>query len=80
MIFRTNSAIPKTRNMPMKMMAKTVQSFKDLFKSIVEVIKNPLLHAEGFLMNCLMRVGLFYGIAVYIQQNRVTKPERFHTI
>ena len=50
MIFRTNSAIPKTRNMPIKIMAKRVQSFKDLIKSIVEVIKNPPREAEGFLI------------------------------
>ena len=49
MIFRTNSAMPKTRNMPMKMMAKKDQSFKDLIKSIVEVIKNPPLNVGGFL-------------------------------
>jgi hypothetical protein len=49
MIFRTNSAMPKTRNMPMKMIAKKDQSFKDLIKSIVEVIKNPPGSAGGFL-------------------------------
>ena len=33
----------------MKMIAKKDQSFKDLIKSIVEVIKNPPLNVGGFL-------------------------------
>ena len=63
---RMLSAIPITIKIPRKMTPNRVQSFMVGNKSIVEVIKNPPLYAEGFYV-LVKTVYLFDWIAGSVQ-------------